>query len=456
VLDADLTPQKLGATLQASLAGGGRVNARVTTGWDAYAPLAGTLSLETDALTWLELFSPDIVEPTGVLDAQLALSGTRAAPLLGGHAHLARFAAEVPALGITLEEGSLRVDAQADGSARVHGSVRSGDGALAVDGSLDWRNQRVPLLLRVRGQRFLASDTRELRALVSPDVSVRYAAAQPITVSGTVEVPSARVDLERLDHGVARSPDVVVLDPAEPEANGLATPVVLDLALVLGDDVRLAGFGLDGTLAGRLRVRSAPGREMIAVGALDVGGRYTAYGQKLTITRGRLAWNASPIADPLLDLRAEREIGEVTAGIDVSGHATRPQAEVWSDPPSDQSQALALLALGRPLASASPEESRQVDAASAALSAGGSLLASQLGAKLGLDSAGVSDSRALGGSVLGVGKYLSPRVYVGYGVSLLGTGQVLTLKYLLRKGFDIEIESSTVETRASANWRKEK
>jgi len=80
----------------------------------------------------------------------------------------------------------------------------------------------------------------------------------------------------------------------------------------------------------------------------------------------------------------------------------------------------------------------------------------QLGTRIGLDDAGVMESRALGGSVLGVGKYLSPKLYVSYGVSLLGTGQVLTLKYLLRKGFDIEIESSTVENRASVNWRTEK
>jgi translocation and assembly module TamB len=30
------------------------------------------------------------------------------------------------------------------------------------------------------------------------------------------------------------------------------------------------------------------------------------------------------------------------------------------------------------------------------------------------------------------------------------------LKYLLRKGFDVQVESSTVENRASINWRKEK
>ncbi|MEO7252552.1 MAG: translocation/assembly module TamB domain-containing protein, partial [Arenimonas sp.] len=131
-------------------------------------------------------------------------------------------------------------------------------------------------------------------------------------------------------------------------------------------------------------------------------------------------------------------------------------ASVWSSPASSPSEAIAYLALGRPLSAASQDEGQRVSAARSALSVGGNMLASRLGAQLGLDEAGVSQSRALGGEVIGAGKYLSPRLYVGYGVSLLGSGQVITLKYLLRKGFDIEIESSTVENRASANWRKER
>ena len=58
--------------------------------------------------------------------------------------------------------------------------------------------------------------------------------------------------------------------------------------------------------------------------------------------------------------------------------------------------------------------------------------------------------------VIGVGKYISPKLYVGYGVSLVGAGSVITLKYLLRRGFDVEVESSTVENRGSINWRREK
>ncbi len=455
VLDARFDPQRFDASLRAALNGDGRIDAHVASGWDAYAPLAGEIALDTDELTWMELLSPDIVEPTGRLAGRVTLGGSRAQPALGGSAHLSAFRTELPALAITLEDGDVRMDAQADGSARIHGSLRSGEGTLDLDGTLGWRSDDTPLVLNVRGRNVLASDTRDLHAVIDPDVVVRYAAGQPLAVSGTVGVPSARIDLERLDQGVSTSPDVVVLDPVDPE-RGVATPLQLDLTLALGDDVRLDGFGLDGTLGGSLRVRTRPGSEMLASGTLDVGGRYRAYGQKLEITRGRLVWTGSPIADPLLDIRAEREVGDVTAGIDVSGRASRPQAEVWTDPATDQSEALAWLALGRPQASASGDESRQLDAASAALSAGGSLLASQLGARIGLDDAGVMESRALGGSVLGVGKYLSPKLYVGYGVSLLGTGQVLTLKYLLRKGFDIEIESSTVENRASINWRKER
>ena len=455
VLVAHFDPERIEASINAGLNGDGRITGRIATGWDAYAPLDGEFALDTSELTWMELLSPDIVEPTGTLSGHIALGGTRAEPTLGGNAQLVNFATELPALAIAPSEGNVRLDALPDGTARIAGSIKSGEGVLRIDGSLGWSGDDTPLVLNVRGENVLASDTRDLRMVVAPDVVVRYAAGQALDISGSVQVPSARIDLERLDGGVSVSDDVVVLDPEDPE-EGLATPLQLDLTLALGDDVRLNGFGLTGNLGGSLRVLARPGREMLATGTLEVGGRYEAYGQDLEISRGRLVWQGSPIADPLLDIRAEREVGDVTAGIDVSGRATRPQAEVWTDPATDQSEALAYLALGRPLSTVTGDEGRQLDAASAALSAGTGLLASQLGAKIGLDDAGVSESRALGGSVLGVGKYLSPKLYVGYGVSLLGTGQVLTLKYLLRKGFDIEIESSTVENRASVNWRKER
>ena len=137
----------------------------------------------------------------------------------------------------------------------------------------------------------------------------------------------------------------------------------------------------------------------------------------------------------------------------VGGAASPRRAPVYSAPAKGGSGAAAYRPLGGPRSSLPGEEAGQIGTAKAALAAGTALVASELGQRLGLDDAGVVGSRALGADVLSIGKYLSPKLYVGYGVSLLGTGQVLMLKYLLRKGFDIQIESSTVENRASVNWR---
>jgi len=458
VLDAQFDASRLTATLSTVLNGTGRIQAQVSNGWDAYSPLSGSLVASIEDLTFVELLSPDIVEPTGRLTADIELGGTRSQPTLGGHARLRDFSTEIPSLAIALEDGNVDLDALPDGTARIDGSVRSGGGTLDIGGGIGWRGDDTPVVLTLRGTDVLVADTSDMHIIASPDITLRYAAGQPLDLSGKVFVDTALLDLEELSEGVSTSSDVVVLDPADPEDVTTASSLELDLLLEVGNNVGLRGFGFDGRMRGELRVRAVPGREITGSGKLEVDGRYRAYGQDLQVTRGNLIFNNGPVSDPLLDVRAERRIEaeDITAGVDVTGRASSPQVRVWTDPSTDDSQALSYLVLGRSAASLTSAEGRQLDAAAAALNAGGDLLASQLGSRLGFDNAGITQSRVLGGSVLGFGKQISPRLYVGFGVSLLGTGQVLTLKYLLRAGFDIEIESSTLESRGSVNWRHER
>ncbi|UNT98356.1 translocation/assembly module TamB domain-containing protein [Xanthomonas translucens] len=450
----DFTAQHIHSKLGVGFQGDGFIDATVDTGWDAYAPLTGEIYMNMSRLYWMELFSPDLVRPKGLVEGHVSLRGTRSQPSMGGDATLSNFTGELPALGLTLSEGKGRFDAQPDGSARIVAAVKSGEGTLNVDGGLSWYGDTTPLQLNIRGTNVLVSNTAELRAVANPDLQFGIV-NKTMTLNGQVTVPSADIDLERLDRGTSVSEDVVVLDPADPE-EAPSSPLEMDLRVVLGDQVKMAGFGLKGALTGAMQVRSRQGREMTATGGLDVSGQYKAYGQDLTITRGQLTWSNNIVSDPRINIRAQRQVGDVTAGIDVTGRATAPRADVWSDPSMSQSEAMSYLVLGRSLSNASSDEADQVTAAASALSAGSGLLASQLGARLGFDDAGVSQSRTLGGSVVGFGKYLSPKLYVSYGVSLVGSGSVLTLKYLLGRGFDAEVESSTVENRGSLNWRKEK
>lgn len=448
-LDGEAVQAELGATL----ADGGRVSARLDTGLADSAALDGELQLDVRELTFLELLSQDLAAPTGRLQGRLRLAGTRAAPALSGEARLAAFAAELPGLGLKLAEGEFELSGQPDGVARLSGSVRSGEGRLRLDGSLDIDNPEAPLQLVLGGEQVTFASTPELYLIASPTLALRLENGQ-LQVRGRVVVPEARVDLELLDSSASVSPDVVVLDPVDPE-QGRALPLDLDFAVALGDDVRLKGFGLDGRMSGTLAMRQRPGRGATASGTLEVTGDYRAYGQALEIRRARLGYADSAVDNPSLDIRAERAFDEVTVGVQVRGTARRPETTVTSQPAMDTSEALSWLVFGRPLSTATGAESQQLDAAAMALGAGGNLVAQQVGARLGLDEAGISDSRNLGGAALTVGKYLSPRLFISYGVSLVGSGQVVTLKYLLARGFDVSVESGN-ENAASLNWRTER
>lgn len=452
-LDLKLQSDSIDVHLSAQLPEQGSISGDLKSGFNEFSPVNGRLALDVHQLTWLELTSPDIADPEGRLLGQLFLSGTRNAPKINGDARLSQFSAELPALGIRITEGDVSLVGDANGEARLTGVLSSGKGKLQINGSLNLADKNSPLRVGLKGENVTISNTPELRADVSPDLTLLYQDGL-LKMTGTVVVPSAKIDLEGLDQSVSISSDVVVLDPRDaPETGGFL--VDSDLSVQLGRDVQLRGFGLDGKLIGTLQIRDQPGRPALATGTIEARGNYAAYGQALTIKRSRLTYAKSSIDNPALDIVAERNFEDVTVGIRVQGTARSPQTTITSSPAMEASEALSWLVLGRPLVTASSSDNQRLDAAALALSAGGNILAQQLGVKLGLDEAGITESRALGGAVFSVGKKISPKLFVSYGVSLLGTGQVMTLKYLIKRGFDVSIESGK-ETAASLNWRKEK
>jgi len=453
-LDLHLGQALLSLELAARLAQGGSISGKARTSLSATAPLEGELHLDIGQLDWMELLSTDLADPDGELTGTLFLAGQLDAPEISGEARLQKFSAELPSLGVSLTAGDFVARGDSDGQLGIEGQVTSGSGQLRVEGSLNLRDRSSPLLLKLRGENVTVAKTPDLDATMSPDLQLRYADGT-LEIRGLAEVPSARVDLEHLDNSVSPSPDVVVLDPRQAASTSVLL-VDVDVELRLGKAVRLHGFGLDGTLGGSLRIRDRPGRAAQANGTLNIAGRYSAYGQALTITRGRLDYVNAAYDNPVLDILAEREIEDVAVGVRVRGSALAPETTVTSRPAMATTEAMSWLLLGRPLSTATGSETQKVSSSAMALSAGSNLLAQKIGTRLGLDSAGISDSRVLGGSTFMVGKQISPRLFVSYGLSMLGTGQVLTLKYLFWRGLNVSIESSNVETAGSVNWRKEK
>jgi len=448
-LSGALEGSRAEARLQAALAGGGGIESRLTlargaAGWGE-ARLGGEAQLELPDLELIAAFAPGLERPRGQVRANLAFAGTVAAPRLQGEAALTGFQAAIPPLGIRVSEGELRARGDEQGVIALTGRARSGPGAVSLDGRvvLD-AQQGWPLRLQVRGKDFAAVNLPEARALIDPALTLDLQ-GQRLQVSGEVAVPEARITLRELPtSAVAVSDDVVVVDAESPPAERSPLALFADLTVRLGEKVTFSGFGLGARLGGSLRVREAPGQAPRGEGELRIlEGRYKAYGQDLTIDRGRLIF-AGPIDNPALDLRATRSVGDIVAGLQATGTAQASRVTLFSTPPMEDAEVLSYLLLGRPLNQASGSDGQMLMGAVGALGvSGGNLLAKQIGNTLGLDDVRVESESGLESTSLVLGRYLSPKLYVSYGVGLFEPGTSVQMRYDLSRRFKLRAESGT-------------
>jgi len=422
--------------LRADLLPDGRLEARASA--DAAGALEGEIAVRATDLSLLEVISADLVAPRGSIDGRLVLAGTVEAPRWQGAVVAAPFAVELPALGIAIADGELRVEGGEDGQLRLRGRLPTGDGALEIAGQ--WSEDDRPNRVTLRGTDVRVLDTPDGRAWISPalDLEVADGVAR---LRGRVDVPRAELALDRFEQGVAASSDVVVVDDPVVEDSTAGLQLDADFTVALGDDVRLRGFGFDGRLSGELRLRDRVDREPRARGTLELAGEVRAYGQQLDLERGTLRWGNVAIDEPTIDVRAVRPDSEPEVGVAVTGTGVSPVVDVWSRPALPQAEALSWLMFGRPLAAADGDDAAKLQ--EAATSLGGSAVAQAVAGKVGLDTASVGESRALGGTALTVGKRITPKLYVSYGMALSGTGQVVTVTYALRRWLAAQVETGT-------------
>ena len=88
--------------------------------------------------------------------------------------------------------------------------------------------------------------------------------------------------------------------------------------------------------------------------------------------------------------------------------------------------------------------------------AAGNLVARSLGRSLGIDNLGVEDHPQVGGAAFTLGQYLSPRLYLSYGVGLFEPGQIVTLRYRINDRVSFEAVQGTLSQKASINYRIER
>lgn len=461
---ANLQGNQADAILNATLDHGGQLQGQVAlTELTAEAPgLSGELTASMPTLAPYGAFVPTIANLDGKVDAQVRLAGTVSAPEITGNVNASGLQADLGELGIELREGRVRAEAATGGGFTLDGRVDSGKGHVAFKGSMSERGE---VDLGIDGENFQAANIPAADVVVTPDLRLT-GTSESYLLEGTVTIPRAAINLQKLpqDGAPGASPDVVVVRNGQEEesaAKQSAFPLTAQVIVKLGKDINISGYGLESTVAGELKVREAPGEPTTGSGQLKVAGTYKAYGQDLTIEEGQLLFAGTPLDNPRLSIVAMREIDDnQSTGLRIAGSAKRPIITVISDPEVGEADALSYLVTGRPLSEVGSASGGSQDALASATrsleGAAGGLVAKRIGKRLGLDEAGVEENDMIGGSALTIGEYLSPRLYLSYGVGLFEPGEVIALRYKLSDDIGVRIQRGSEETRAGVEYRIEK
>lgn len=403
-------------------------------------PLTAEFSARTDRLApWFDT----VDEISGVEgDAHVALgaAGPLARPALSGTGALRLRHANLLPLGTTVEDFVLALRSADGRRLGLEGSLRTGTGEATLDGTLAFADDGPVLDLRVESRALQVVDLPEASALADAKLALSVAPGAA-KLTGSVEIPRGHFALASGAPETAPSADVVVAGRTSPA--GASPPITADVRIGFGDGVTVAADGFSGQLGGTLRVTEAPRQPTRASGELRiVDGRFSAYGQTLELRQARLLYSGQALDDPAIEARAERVVGNVTAGLRVQGRLRSPRTELYSSPTLPDSEILSRLLVGQPLSAAKASDASALIGAATSLGiARGNLLTQGLARSFGLDELEVSgrpDDQTL---ALSVGKYLSPRLYVGYGMGLLDRANTVRLRYLLGRGWNVEAET---------------
>jgi len=445
------------------------VAARFPIAMNSRGSLQGSLVGQVREKGALGVLFPGLVqESRGDLNVDLKMSGSPSEPVISGNVHLSKAGAYLPTAGITIKDA--QIDARLTKDIIHIDSFRAVSGPGYIDGSALIRLKGWQVISyegKLNGERFQTIYFPELQVQSSPRLTFA-GTADKISVRGEVLLPEAQVIGPQSQGPVESSPDVLREGKTKPAAKKLPINLDVQVKLTLGDKVQFNASGIDAQLGGRIDLQFQQINKIISQGEIRVvKGRFRTYGVNLDIVRGRLFYAGGPINQPLLDILALRKVGDVRAGVIVSGMLSNPLIKLYSEPFMQDVDILAYIVLGHPLDSDAKQANLLALAAGALLTSRQSeSLLKQIKNRLGLTALDISadvveknnrmgykrinvtpagtitgQSGSVSETLLVVGKYLTPQLYISYGRSLFSGGNLFFLRYDISKNWQIETQT---------------
>jgi translocation and assembly module TamB len=422
-------------------------------------PISGALVLNELDLAIFKPFFPGMRVLRGNVTMAGGLGGTLTKPQFYGDVKLSD--GRIAMLDLPVNLSKVNAVAKIRGTqATIDGTFNSGTGEGKLSGTVNWQ-QKLQAKLSIVGEGLVITQPPLLVAEIDPDIDIivrpgdRY-----VDIKGAISVPSATIrPPEASEDIITQTEDAVVLDRRLigniDEVLAISKPwsINADIGVDLGDDINFRGFGAVIPLAGAINVTQNGTGIMRARGVVQVSRRtnINAFGQSLELNYGQVRFNGD-VMKPSLSIEAAKTINGKTVGLRVKGTTESPNIIVFNNAGLTQQQAMNALVTGRIDNKSATQISEQGfksqvtnNLAAAGLSFGLSgtrSLTNQIGQAFGLQSLTVDASGSSEDTNVNVTGYVTPDLYIRYGVGVFNAQNSLSVRYQLTRRIYVEASSA--------------
>jgi translocation and assembly module TamB len=415
--------------------------------WPApQAPIEGNVQISAKDIGIWGAWVPAGWRLAGEVRATATLGGTFGAPQFTGELAGSGLGVRNLLQGVNVSDGQIAVKLSGETAQIERFTLRGGDGSLSVTGGATF-GSAPQARLQFKAERFRVLGRVDRQVIASGNAELTLQ-SDLTRVDGKFTIDEALFDASRGD-APSLDDDVTVRRAGSPEDQPADTTTakprrnfVMNVEIDLGKNMHVKGRGLDTDLGGQLRL-STPGGRLAVGGTINTeAGTYAAYGQKLSIERGILAFSG-PADNPRLDVLALRSNIDMRVGVWITGNLLTPRVRLYSEPEMSDTDKLSWLVLGRAPDGLGRNDTALLQRAAVALLAGeGEAPTDALMKSLGIDEISLRQSDGdVRETVISLGKQLSRRWYVGYERGVNSTTGTWQLIYRIAQRFTLRAQS---------------
>ena len=427
------------------------------------SPVFGQLRYQGPAEAVWGLTGVSGVDVRGPIAISADVTGILGNPQLTGLARSEGGRVESTAIGAVIDQASLEARFTQSRLELVRFGGRVGrDGSISGTGGIDLAADRgFPMDIRLTMKNAALVKRDEIDATASGNVRIATDEYGGV-ISGKLHIDNLRYRLGR-----AAAADVPVLPVTEINTHVLGRRVtvyapptrwLLNLAVSADRRLYVSGMGLESEWRADLKVRG-PVTAPEIVGRVElVRGDYDFAGKRFSLTRGDLRFSGASPPDPTITVSATTTANGLTAQLDITGTASRPQIAFSSVPSLPEDEILSRILFGESVTNLSAPEALQLAAALNSLRGGGGL--NPIGAirkGIGIDRLRILPADTATGrkTSIAAGQYIGRNVYVELATDAQGY-TATRIEVSLTRSLSILSEVATLGgTSASIRWKRD-